>query len=132
MKTRFFAALLLSVCLATAADSIVRLSDIRKIYIEPMQNNLDQYLRSSISSRFHTTIEVVLKKDDADAVMSSANQGAQQVERATVNLTDRSGQHLLWTGTAGDRNKKMLGVKHGGLPQVADSLIAQLKKAMQH
>jgi hypothetical protein len=114
-----------------AADSVIRLSDVRKIYIEPMQNSLDQYLRSAISRRFHTNIEVVLKKEDADAVMSSANQGAQQVERATVNLTDRSGQHLLWTGTAGDRSVKKLGIKHGGLPQVADSLIAQLKKAMQ-
>ena len=118
--------------LSFGADSVVRLSDIRKIYIEPMQNNLDQYLRSAISRRFHSTISVVLNKNEADAVMSSANQAAQQVERATVNLTDESGKHLLWTGTAGDRNAKMLGVKHGGLPQVADSLIAQLKKAMQH
>jgi hypothetical protein len=96
-----------------------------------MQNNLDQYLRSAISRRFHTTVAVVLKKDDADAVMTSVHMGAQQVERATVNLTDQSGQHLLWTGTAGDRDKKMLALKHGGLPQVADSLVAQLRKAMQ-
>lgn len=128
---RILVALLLAT-FAFGADSTIRLSDIRKIYIEPMPHNLDQYLRSAIARRFHTTMEVVLDKDKADAVMTGVNMGAQQVEEATVNLTDRSGKSLLWTGTAGDRKKMFAGLKHGGMQKVADSLIAQLRKAMQH
>ncbi len=127
---RIIAALLLA-SVAFAADSPIRLSDIRKVYIEPMPNNLDQYLRSAISRRFHTTLSVVLKKDEADAVMTGANMGAQRTQEATVNLSDRSGRALLWTGTAGDRKKLFAGLKHGGMEKIADSLIAQLKKAMQ-
>ena len=117
---------------ATLAKPVPRLADVRKIYIDKMDNNLDQYLRSAISKKFHNTLTIVLKREEAEAVLSGTNLAAQQTQNATVTLTDVNGKVVLWSGTAGDRSAKFLDLKHGGESKLADHLIDQLKKAMQH
>jgi hypothetical protein len=107
------------------------LSSIRKIYIEPMDNHLDQYLTSEISKQFHGTLEIVTSASTADAILKGVNLGAQTTNQATVNLVDPSGKHVLWSGTSGDRDKKFLDIKHGGLESVAGHMIHSLHKAMQ-
>src|ERR1700758_3128271 len=52
-----------------AQTAMTNLADIRKIYIEPMPNNLNQYLTSEISKQFHGSLTVVLQQSDADAIM---------------------------------------------------------------
>jgi hypothetical protein len=113
------------------AQKPLLVSNVRKIYIEKMDNNLDQYLASSISSKFKGTVSVVLDKGQADAILRGVNIGAQTSVQATVQLVDPSGTQIIWSGTAGDRNMATLGIAHGGLQKIADHLVDQLHKAMQ-
>jgi hypothetical protein len=119
-----FASLL---CLAQAPS----LANIRKIYVEPMENHLDQYLTSEISKQFHGTLQIVTSAGAADAILKGVNVGVQTTNQATVNLVDPSGKVVLWSGTAADRENKFLDVKHGGLQTVAGHLVHSLRKAMQ-
>jgi hypothetical protein len=126
---RLFAILLLAT--AAFAQSATTLANIRKIYVEPMPNNLNQYLTSEISKQFHGSMTIVTQQADADAIMKGVNLGAQNTTLGTVQLVDKSGNTILWSGTASDRDKKFLSVKHGGEQKMAANLIGQLKKAMQ-
>ena len=86
----------------------------RKIYIEKMNNNLDQYLASSISAKFHGMLTVVLEPAQADAILKGENMAAQQTQNGTVQLVDKSGSTVLWSGSANDRNILTLDIGHGG------------------
>ena len=127
---RLLVILLLAV--SVLAQSPTRLSDIKKIYVEKMPNNLDQYLTSEISKQFHGNLTVVLNESSAEAILKGVNIGAQNTTNATVQLVDPSGKTVLWSGTAGDRNEVFLNLKHSGEQKVAAHLIGQLRKAMQH
>jgi ABC-type phosphate transport system auxiliary subunit len=63
--------------------------------------------------------------------MTAPHMGAQRTQSATVDLKDPKGDVVLWSGSAGDRDGKFLGVKHGGQQKVADHLAGDLKKAME-
>jgi len=128
--TLFVAMLSLSSYVA-AAQSAMQLSNVRKVYIEKMNNNLDQYLASSISSKFHGTLTVVLDRASADAILRGQNLAAQETQKATVQLVDKTESTVLWSGSANDRSMMMLDLKHGGEKKLADHLIGELKKAMQ-
>lgn len=134
MRKALFAilsAFLLACSLPSSAQAPMLLSNVRHIYIEKMANNLDQYLASSISSKFHGSVAVVLNRKDADAIMKGINIGAQTSEKATVQLVDPGEHQILWSGTAGDRKMLTLDIAHGGQQKVADNLINQLRKAMR-
>ena len=137
MKRPISVAVLLVLVLSSAGAAVVfaqaamLLSNVRKIYIEKMPDNLDQYLASAISHKFHGTVTVVLQRNEADAIMKGVNIGAQTTTQATVQLVDPAGRQILWSGTAGDRSWATLQMKHGGQEKVADNLISSLKKAMQ-
>lgn len=113
------------------AQSTMLLSNVRRIYIEKMPDNLDQYLASSISKKFRGSVAVVLQRNEADAIMKGVNIGAQTTTQATVEVVDPAERQVLWSGTAGDRSWMTLQMKHGGEEKVADHLIGELKKAMQ-
>jgi len=124
-------AFVLALALPAFAHAQILLSNVRRIYIEKMADNLDQYLASSISSKLHGSIAVVLDRKDADAVLKGVNIGAQTTEKATVQLVDPDERQILWSGTAGDRKMMTLDISHGGQQKIADNLIGQLKKAMR-
>jgi hypothetical protein len=81
---RFPAAVLLS--LSLVAQTPIRLADVRKIYVEKMHENFDQYLRSSILKKFHNRLTIALDRSIADAVWV---------------VKTRSGTLLLLRGCAG-------------------------------
>ncbi len=114
-------------CLAQAPS----LANIRKVYVEPMDNHLDQYLTSEISRQFHGTLQIVTSAAQADAILKGVNLGVQTTNKATINLVDPTGKVVLWSGTAADRENKFLDVKHGGLQTIAGHLIHSMHKAMQ-
>ncbi len=122
---------MLMLATALCAQSATTLANIKRIYVEQMPNNLNQYLTSEISKQFHGSMTVVLQQSDADAIMKGVNLGAQNTTVGTVELVDPSGKTVLWSGTAGDRNEMFLDLKHGGEQKIAAHLIGQLKKAMQ-
>jgi hypothetical protein len=127
---RSFALLILYAVIAFS-QTAPRLADVRKVYVEKMDNNLDEYLRSSISKQFQSRLIIVLKREEADAILNGVNAGAQRTQNATVTLTDPKGNVVLWSGTANDRSAKFLDLKHGGEAKLADHLIGQLRKAME-
>jgi hypothetical protein len=107
------------------------LVNIKKIYVEPMENHLDQYLTSEISRQFHGSLQLLTDANGAEAILKGVNLGAQNTTKATVNLVDPSGKIVLWSGTAADRENKFLDLKHGGLQTVAAHLVKDLRKSMQ-
>ena len=126
---------LFSVCVLAvnilAAQTPTSLFNVKKVYVEPMENHLDQYLSSEISRQFHGFLQLLTDAAGADAILKGVNLGAQNTTKATVSLVDPSGKVVLWSGTAGDREGKFGDLKHGGLQTVAAHLIKSLKKAMQ-
>jgi hypothetical protein len=120
------------------------LKSVHKIYIEKMPNDLDQYLRAEIVKQFKGRVSVVLKKDDADGIITGVDEaqkgtaakitgrylGLHDTVNGTISLLDKSESTILWSDEAGDRNL-FFGVAHrGGERKVADRLIGKLKKAM--
>jgi hypothetical protein len=115
-----------------AQNASIRLADVRKIYIEKMDNGFDQNLRAAISKKFHDRITIVLNKEEAEAIMTAPNMKQQHTENATVDLTDPNGKVVLWSGSANDKSQAWLNLRHGGRQKIADHLASDLKKAMEH
>jgi hypothetical protein len=113
------------------AQSNPALFNVKKVYVEKMENNLDQYITSEISRQFHGSLAVVLDPSQADGIIKGINIGAQNTTKATVELVDLSGKVVLWSSTGNDRNKLFLDLKHSGNQKVAAHLVKDLKKAMQ-
>ncbi|MEK7754138.1 MAG: hypothetical protein AAB403_02145 [Planctomycetota bacterium] len=121
------------------------LKAVKKIYIEKMDNNLDQYLRAEIAKQFKGSVTVVLDPKDADGVLAGVFEetkgtgakitgrylGLHDVATGTVSLLDREGKTILWSDEAGDRSLLFGAFKRGGQRKVADRLIKKLKKAME-
>jgi hypothetical protein len=121
------------------------LKSIHKVYIEKMPNDLDQYLRAEIVKQFKGRLTVVLKKEDADGVITGVNEeqkgtaakvtgrylGLHDTVNGTISLLDKTESAILWSDEAGDRNL-FFGVAHrGGERKVADRLIGKMKKAIE-
>jgi len=131
-----FASMLVSFSILLAmvpavAQAVSALANVKKIYVEKMDNNLDQYLTSEISRQFHGSLQVVLERSQADAILKGINVGAQNTTKATVQLVDPGGKSVLWSGTGGDRDAIFLDLKHGGEQKIAAHLVKDLKRAMQ-
>src|SRR5580658_4165148 len=92
------------------AASTISLGQVRKIYVERMPNDLDQYVRTEIYKQFKDKVVVVLERREADGILmtpavkltSAASAGAPlpSVSRGNgdlmVSLLDKSGQVRLW------------------------------------
>ena len=120
------------------------LTAIHKVYIEKMPNDLDQYLRAEIAKQMKGKLIVVLKKEDADGIITGVNEeqkgtaakitgrylGLHDTVNGTISLLDKTESAILWSDEAGDRNL-FFGIAHrGGERKLADRLIGKLKKAI--
>jgi len=141
LKTALAVALLAGACFGQDAHA---LKSIHKVYIEKMPNDLDQYLRAEVFKQMKGRLTVVLKKEDADGVITGINEeqkgtaakvtgrylGLHDTVNGTISLLDKNESNILWSDEAGDRNL-FFGIAHrGGERKVADRLISKLKKAM--
>ncbi len=131
--------------ICSLAQTQAILHDIKKIYIEKMPNDLDQYLRAEIAKQFKGKVIVVLDKNEADGILTGIDEektgtGAQITGRylglhdnatGTISMLDKEGKTILWTDEAGDRSLLFGVMKRGGQRKVADRLVAKLKKAME-
>ena len=121
------------------------LKSIQKLYIDKMPNDLDQYLRAEVTKQMKGRITLVLKKEDADAILTGVSEaqkgtaakvtgrylGLHDTVNGTVSLLDKTESEILWADEAGDRNL-FFGIAHrGGERKVAARLVEKLKKAMQ-
>ena len=123
--------LILLAMVPAVAQANPTLVNVKKIYVEKMDNNLDQYITSEISRQFHGSLQVVLEPAKADGIMKGINIGAQNTTKATVQLVDPGGKSVLWSGTGGDRELMFLDLKHGGEQKIAAHLVKDLRRAMQ-
>lgn len=120
------------------------LRGVRRIYVDKMDNDLDQYIRAEIQKKFRGDVVVVLKPEAADAILAgvSENQngtratitgrylGLHDTATGSVSLLDKTGTTVLWSAEAGDRSVLFGSMSRGGPRKVADRLISNLKKAM--
>ena len=121
------------------------LRSIRRIYVDKMDNDLDQYIRAEIQKKFGSDITVVLKPEAADAILAGVSEhqngtraaitgryfGLHDTATGSVSLLDKTGTTVLWSSEAGDRSILFGSMKRGGPRKVADRLISNLKKAME-
>ena len=128
----------------TTLAQAVDLRSVHKVFIEKMDNNLDQYLRAEFTKQFKGEVMVVLEAKDADAILAGVGEeqkgtgakitgrylGLHDVATGTVSLLDKEGKTVLWSGEAGDRNMWVGPMARGGQRKVADRLVSKLKKAM--
>lgn len=137
--------LLLSAASAALSQEAASLDSIHKVYIEKMPNDLDQYLRAEIMKQFQGKLTIVLKKEDADGIITGIDEaqkgtaakvtgrylGLHDTVNGTISLLDKSESTILWSDEAGDRNL-FFGIAHrGGERKVAARLIEKMKKAMR-
>jgi hypothetical protein len=137
-----FAVATLTGSLMFAQESDLR--SIHKVFIEKMPNDLDQYLRAEFTKQLRGKVTVVLKKEDADGVITGINEeqtgtaakitgrylGLHDTVNGTISLLDKTETNILWADEAGDRNL-FFGIAHrGGERKVADRLVSKLRKAM--
>ena len=129
---------------ATIIGQTANLSGVRKVFIEKMDNNLDQYIRAEFTKQFKGKVVVVLDAKDADAIMAGVGEeqkgtgakitgrylGLHDVATGTISLLDKEGKTVLWSAEAGDRNLWLGAMARGGQRKVADRLVGKLKKAM--
>jgi hypothetical protein len=126
-------------------DAAPSLKSVRKVFIEKMDNDLDQYIRAEIVKQFKGSLTVVLDVKDADGILTGVNTetkgtgakitgrylGLHDVATGTISLLDKEGKVLLWSDEAGDRSLLLGALKRGGQRKVADRLVSKLKKAME-
>jgi hypothetical protein len=120
------------------------LKTIHKVFIDKMPNDLDQYLRAEFSKQLSGKVTVVLKKEDADGVITGIDDqqkgtgamitgrylGLHDTATGTISLLDKTESNILWSDEAGDRHLFFSIAHRGGQRQVAARLIEKLKKAM--
>jgi hypothetical protein len=121
------------------------LRTVKRIYIDKMDNDLDQYIRAEIQKKFKNQLVVVLTPEAADAILAGVSQyqngtkaavtgrwlGLHDTATGSVSLLDKSGNTVLWSGEAGDRSIMWGSMRRGGPRKVADRLVSDLKKAME-
>lgn len=110
------------------APVINSVREVKKLFIQRMPNDLDEYIKAELSRQMPGRLVVVLHLEDADAVMK----GTATNRSGSVTITDLRGTAELWTGEAGDLDILHPKLKiHGGEKKVAERLVSSLKKAMQ-
>src|SRR5258706_8010135 len=128
-----------------AQEPTVSLRSVRRIYVDKMDNDLDQYIRAEIQKQFKGSVQVVWKQELADAVMAGVSEhqsgpraavtgrwlGLHDTATGSVSLLNKTGDVVLWSGEAGDRSLMWGSMKRGGPRKVADRLVNNLKKAME-
>lgn len=122
----------------------VSLKNVRRIFIEPMPGDLDQYISAEITKELKGRVVVVLDKANADAIMRGVGEnkngvgaaitgrylGLHDNATASITLIDPNETVVLWASEAGDRSLMWGALARGGQRKVADRLVNNLKKAL--
>jgi hypothetical protein len=134
----------LAVAPASTAAAVA-LRDVRKVYIDKMPNDLDQYISAEVTKQMNGQIVVVVKKEDADAILRGTADvksgvgaaitgrylGLHDNATGSISMVDSKETVVLWSGEAGDRNMWAGFMARGGARKVADRLVHDLKKAIE-
>ncbi len=136
--------LAIAVLALAQSAAIPDMKSIHKVFIDKMPNDLDQYLRAEFSKQLRGKVIVVLKKEDADGIITGIGEetkgtgakitgrylGLHDTATGTISLLDKTESDILWSDEAGDRHLFFNIAHRGGERQVAQRLVEKLKKAM--
>jgi hypothetical protein len=129
---------------APAAPAAADLRSVHRIYIDKLENNLDQYLRAEFFKQMKGRVSLVLEEKDADAILTGISDeekgtgakvtgrylGLHDVATGSLTMLDRERKQILWSDEAGDRSLVFSAAHRGGERKVAERLVSKLKKAM--
>jgi hypothetical protein len=138
-------AIALTMAVLAIGQNSQSLKGIQKIFVDKMPNDLDQYIRAEITKQFKGKLVVVVKPEDADAIMAGTGDhksgtgaaitgrwmGLHDTATGSVSVLDKEGKTVLWSSEAGDRSIWWGVMKRGGPRKVADRLVHNLKAAMK-
>ncbi len=124
-----------------APARIPSLTEVRRLYVEKMPQDLDEYLRLEIGRQLAGQITVVLDRGQADAVLVgdaehdedggvSNRLGLSDRNSAVVRMMDLSKRSIIWSAEAGDRSA-FSAFRKGGQSKVAERLVKQLSKSLK-
>jgi len=131
--------------LTSALCAQQNLRAVHKVFVDPMDHNLDKYIKEEIPRQMKERIVIVVNKDDADAILTGIDEqqtgagnkitgrylGLHNVATGTLSLLDKEGKILLWSDDAGDQALMFTALKKGGQRKVAKRLVGKLLKAMK-
>lgn len=127
-----------------AAPAVSSLKQVNRLYIEKMGGNLGEYLRVEISKQLPGRFQIVLNKEEAEAVLVGTGEqtkdagsvltggylGLHDTATGAVSIVNNSGT-VLWSSSAGDRTLLFGPLTRGGTREVASRLVQNLKKSLQ-
>ena len=113
---------------AQTVPAVTNLKSVRRIYVEEMPNDLDQYIRAEILKELSGRVTVALDKVNADAILRAVN--LHDNASASITLVDREETVIFWASEAGDRRITIAALAGGGQRKAADRLVSSLKKAL--
>lgn len=121
---------------------LASLKEVQKLYVDNMNNKLDEYLRAEITRQLPGRFTLVSTKDDADAHLIGSGEeqtgagaamgrtlGLSDTAKGAVSIVDKVGT-VLWASEAGDRTLLFGALKRGGAREVATRLVQDLKKTL--
>lgn len=128
----------------TIKPKAISIRDVHKLYVEQMNNNLDEYLRAEISRQLSERFQVVMTKESADALLVGTGEQTKDIgsvltggylglhDRASgaVSMVDQSGT-VLWSSEAGDRTLLFGPLTRGGPREVASRLVQNLRRFVE-
>ena len=120
-----------------AGHPVASPKEVKNLYIEPMVNDLDQYLKAEFSKQLARRIVIVSKPEDADAVMTGIGEwhngtaqavtgrlvGPHETPRGAVQVLSKTS--LLWASEAWGL------LKSGGQRKVADRIVHNFKNVLE-
>jgi tRNA A-37 threonylcarbamoyl transferase component Bud32 len=122
---------------------VAALAEMRRIFIEPMANDLHRYIGAEIQRQLGGRVQVASSKDQADTIMKGTGElsgagaitgkvlGVRREQTAYVTITDVTGASVLWSDEAGSRTVLMGIIKKGGPRKLAEHLVGDLRRALR-
>lgn len=120
------------------------LGQVKKLFIEKLPNDLDQYLKAEIFKQAKGRLTIVLDKADSDGILTGVSEqeagalkqvtgrylGLHDTATGSLSLLDKTGKTILWADEAGDRSLMFGVMRRGGERKVAERLVKKMIEAM--
>lgn len=120
------------------------LKEVRKIFVDKLPDNLDQFIRAE-SVKQKTLFSIVLEESQADAILTGVSEsdkrigtqitgrylGLNDTASASLSLVSKDRKTLIWAGEAGDRSLLFGAWTRGGARKVAKRIVDKLDEAIK-
>jgi hypothetical protein len=120
-----------------AGHPVASPKEVKNLYIEPMVNDLDQYLKAEFSKQLALRIWIVSKPEDADAVMTGIGEWHSGTPQAVTsraraaNDTARGAVLVLSKGSLLWASEAWGLLKIGSQRKVADRIVRNFKDVLE-